>query len=94
MIRRGLIGAIRLYKKYLSPHLGNNCRFTPSCSSYAIEALQLHGLFKGLLLTLWRVGRCNPLGRWGYDPVPPPGRWRNDARRLFRGEKPGRGRPG
>jgi putative membrane protein insertion efficiency factor len=67
-----IIGLIRLYQKVLSPLTGNQCRFYPTCSSYGIEALRRHGLFKGLLLTLWRVIRCNPWtssGPW-TDPVP------------------------
>ena len=73
---------IRWYQKWISPGLGRNCRFTPSCSQYAIEAIQTHGCIKGLLLAAARIARCNPLGRWGYDPVPEPGRWRNPARKL------------
>ena len=57
-------------------------RFTPTCSQYGIEAIQTHGCIKGLLLTAWRIARCNPLGRWGFDPVPPKGRWVSPERRL------------
>ena len=64
------------------PGLGRNCRFSPSCSQYGIEAIRTHGCVKGLLLTAWRIARCNPLGRWGYDPVPEKGRWKNPARHL------------
>ena len=70
MIARLLIAPIRWYKKYLSPHLGNNCRFRPTCSEYAMEALAVHGAVKGLVLSVWRILRCNPLCRGGYDPVP------------------------
>ena len=66
------IGLIRLYQKILSPLIGNQCRFYPTCSAYGIEALKRHGLFKGLILTLWRMIRCNPWTpstRW-TDPVP------------------------
>ena len=80
--RRALCVPIRWYQKWISPGLGRNCRFTPSCSQYAIEAIQTHGCIKGLLLAAARIARCNPLGRWGYDPVPEPGRWRNPARKL------------
>ena len=73
---------IRLYQKFISPGLGRNCRFSPSCSQYGIEAIRTHGCVKGLLLTAWRIARCNPLGRWGYDPVPEKGRWKNPARHL------------
>lgn len=81
--QQGLCQLIRLYQRYISPALGGRkCRFSPTCSSYGIQAIQTHGCIKGLLLTIWRVGRCNPLGRWGYDPVPPPGAWRSPERSL------------
>lgn len=51
------------------PHSG--CRFTPTCSQYFIEALEIHGAWKGSLLGIWRILRCNPWGKTGYDPVPP-----------------------
>ncbi|MBC5582319.1 membrane protein insertion efficiency factor YidD [Anaerofilum sp. BX8] len=82
MIRRALLALLRGYKKYISPALGNNCRFLPTCSEYAMQAIQTHGVLKGGLLSLWRILRCNPLGRYGYDPVPPRGRWRSDERDL------------
>ena len=84
MIRRALLALLRGYKKYLSPALGNNCRFLPTCSEYAMQAIEVHGVLKGGLLSLWRVLRCNPLGRYGYDPVPEKGRWVNEKRNLFR----------
>lgn len=61
--------ALLWYKKYLSPLLPRSCRFEPTCSEYAREALRKYGLWKGLLLSLWRVLRCNPYSRGGYDPV-------------------------
>lgn len=61
---------VRAYQVVISPHLGNCCRFEPSCSAYCIEALKVHGLFKGLWLTLKRVVRCRPFGKFGFDPVP------------------------
>lgn len=76
MIAKLLIGCIRLYQKFISPLLGNNCRFVPSCSQYAIEAIQIHGVLKGMLLATWRILRCNPFGKCGRDPVPPKGKWR------------------
>ena len=79
---RLLIALLRGYQRGISPHLGHHCRFTPTCSEYAVQALQIHGLVKGLLLTAWRLARCNPFGRFGYDPVPEKGRWVNPARRL------------
>lgn len=61
---------IRFYQLAISPLLGNRCRFFPTCSEYAVEALQRHGVFKGLWLSLRRVGRCHPWHPGGYDPVP------------------------
>lgn len=85
MIARLLIWPIRGYKKFISPLLGHNCRFTPTCSEYAMQALEVHGAVKGLLLSAWRILRCNPLCAFGYDPVPEKGRWTNPDRRLHRG---------
>lgn len=61
---------IKLYRKFISPYLPNSCRYTPTCSQYAIEALEKHGLFKGGWLAFKRILRCNPWGGSGYDPVP------------------------
>lgn len=66
-----MVFLIRLYQKYISPMLGAHCRFYPTCSQYAVEAFQVHGFFKGFALATWRVLRCNPFGKSGYDPVPP-----------------------
>ena len=60
------------YRFLLSPILGVNCRFAPSCSAYALEALDKHGPLRGGLLTVKRIGRCHPWGGSGYDPVPDP----------------------
>lgn len=84
MIARAMIGAIRWYQRFISPLLGHNCRFVPTCSQYAIQALQVHGALKGTLLSVWRILRCNPFGKYGYDPVPEKGRWMNPERKLFR----------
>ncbi|TAL39382.1 MAG: membrane protein insertion efficiency factor YidD [Spirochaetes bacterium] len=65
-----LIGAVRFYKMAVSPYLPPSCRFYPSCSGYAIEALQKHGPVKGLLFSIHRILRCNPFCKGGYDPVP------------------------
>ena len=62
---------VRGYQVLLSPLLGNNCRFHPTCSEYAIEALRAHGVVRGLWLTARRIGRCHPWGGAGHDPVPP-----------------------
>lgn len=61
---------LRGYQYFISPWLGSNCRFTPTCSQYAIEAIAFHGVVKGLWLTMSRVGRCHPWHPGGYDPVP------------------------
>jgi len=65
-----LIAALRAYKYLVSPWLGTRCRFYPSCSDYAVEALRKHGLLKGLRLAVWRVLRCHPWNDGGHDPVP------------------------
>jgi putative membrane protein insertion efficiency factor len=62
---------IRLYQRALSPLLGPRCRYYPSCSQYAHEALEEHGLARGLWFALRRIGRCHPLHPGGFDPVPP-----------------------
>ncbi len=61
---------IRLYRRLISPLKPPSCRFTPTCSAYALEAFQKRGALIGLILTVYRVLRCNPFGRGGYDPVP------------------------
>jgi len=61
---------IRAYQLLLSPLLGCNCRFTPSCSCYALEAIETHGAYKGGLLTVKRLLRCHPFAKAGYDPIP------------------------
>ena len=65
-----LIGAVRGYRFFLSPWLGSACRFEPTCSAYALEALDRHGAAAGLALTLGRIGRCHPWCAGGLDPVP------------------------
>jgi len=64
------IGMIKLYQFTLSPFLGKQCRFTPTCSNYSIEAIQKHGILKGISLSVKRIVRCHPWGGSGYDPVP------------------------
>jgi uncharacterized protein len=61
---------LTFYKRLLSPLLPASCRFVPSCSEYAAEAVARHGLLRGSALGLWRLLRCNPFSRGGYDPVP------------------------
>ena len=70
MISKILIKLIELYRKNISPRKIPCCRFTPTCSAYAIEAIQKRGAFVGTLLSIWRILRCNPLCKGGYDPVP------------------------
>ena len=67
-MKKILIFFIRLYQK-IPWH--NCCRYTPTCSQYAIEAIEIHGALKGSLLAAWRILRCNPFSKGGYDPVPP-----------------------
>jgi uncharacterized protein len=64
------LGLLRFYKLAVSPHLGPACRFYPSCSDYASEAVTRFGAARGLLLALWRLARCHPLADGGFDPVP------------------------
>jgi putative membrane protein insertion efficiency factor len=70
VIARLLIGVVRLYQWLLSPLLPPSCRFYPSCSAYAVEALRLHGALVGVWLTVRRLGRCHPFHPGGLDPVP------------------------
>jgi putative membrane protein insertion efficiency factor len=70
IISRFFIFLIRLYQILLSPLLGASCRYTPTCSQYGLEAIRKFGPFKGGWLTLKRIGRCNPWGGHGHDPVP------------------------
>ena len=70
LLSRMLIALVRLYQRVISPLKLPSCRYYPSCSSYFIEAVRVHGSFKGTGLGIWRILRCNPLCRGGYDPVP------------------------
>ena len=70
---RCLSAVVRFYRRFLSPLKPACCRFTPTCSAYALEALRVHGAVKGTILTIKRILRCNPWGGSGYDPVPPKG---------------------
>ncbi|GAC1424463.1 MAG: membrane protein insertion efficiency factor YidD [Chitinophagaceae bacterium] len=64
------IALIKIYQWIISPVLGPKCRFTPTCSHYALQAFKKYGVFRGMWLTIKRVGRCHPWGGHGYDPVP------------------------
>ncbi|HIV26615.1 MAG TPA: membrane protein insertion efficiency factor YidD [Candidatus Ornithocaccomicrobium faecavium] len=70
-MKRALLALIRFYQRQISPLFPPCCRFTPTCSQYALEAIQVHGAAKGVFLALKRILRCNPLFPGGYDPVPP-----------------------
>jgi len=61
---------IRVYQLIISPMLGSNCRFIPTCSEYAMESLREYGLIKGIFLSIKRIGKCHPWGSHGYDPIP------------------------
>lgn len=63
-----LIGAVRLYQFFLSPVFGNQCRFQPTCSNYFIQAVRKYGAIRGAVKGIWRICRCNPFNRGGFDP--------------------------
>jgi uncharacterized protein len=71
---------LRFYQRWISPAFGQRCRYYPSCSEYAIQAIQRFGILRGLVLAGWRLLRCNPWSRGGFDPV--------DDQRLFRPKAP------
>ena len=73
---RVLTAPIRLYQRVISPALPRRCRYEPTCSAYAAEAIRTYGPLRGIVLAVWRVLRCNPFSHGGYDPV--------SAQRLFR----------
>ena len=74
MLKKGLKGGIilliKIYQKVVSPWTPASCRYNPTCSSYSIDAFQKHGLWKGFVLTIKRIGSCHPWGGHGHDPVP------------------------
>ena len=70
-MRKLALAPIQFYRYAISPLMGNHCRFHPSCSCYALEAIEKHGVLRGGWLTLRRLGRCHPWTPGGYDPVPP-----------------------
>jgi putative membrane protein insertion efficiency factor len=81
--RLGLLLPIRIYQRLLSPALGSRCRYYPSCSEYAAQAIERFGILRGLVLAAWRLMRCNPWSRGGFDPV--------EDQRLFRTRAPAAG---
>ncbi len=71
-----MIALIRLYQRRVSPLLPRRCRYHPTCSAYAVQAIETYGILRGSVLAMWRILRCNPFSHGGYDPV--------EAQRLFR----------
>ncbi|WP_076466325.1 membrane protein insertion efficiency factor YidD [Actinomyces mediterranea] len=78
LIRGVFTAPIRLYQRFISPMLTPRCRYAPTCSNYAVEAIDVHGLLKGLVLAVWRLLRCNPWSLGGVDYVPKKGRWTSE----------------
>ena len=74
-LRRVLTAPIRLYQRAVSPAIAPRCKYEPSCSRYAVQAIERYGILRGLVLAAWRVLRCNPWSHGGFDPV--------DQQRLF-----------
>lgn len=72
-MKKVLLALIKFYKAAVSPHMQKHCKYTPTCSQYGIEAIERFGAFKGTALTVWRILRCNPFSKGGYDPVPKKG---------------------
>ena len=81
-----VISLVRFYQRTVSRLLPNTCRFEPSCSSYMIQAIEQHGVFRGAALGIWRVLRCNPFCAGGFDPVPP-GRGSDPGRPASEGKE-------
>ncbi len=71
MLKWFMLKSLRFYKRFISPSLPSACRFTPTCSVYMYEAIEVYGPFKGTWMGLKRIGRCHPMHPGGYDPVPP-----------------------
>lgn len=71
-VKKLMLGMIRWYQTCISPMHPGCCRYTPTCSAYMMQAIEKHGPFRGLMLGLWRILRCNPFSKGGYDPVPEP----------------------
>lgn len=69
MIKKFLQSLLLIYKRTLSPIIGNHCAYTPTCSMYSYQAIEKHGSFKGIILTIGRLLRCNPFVKGGFDPV-------------------------
>ena len=69
-MKKVLLALIKFYRSAISPHTAPHCKYIPTCSQYGLEAIERFGAFKGLALTIWRILRCNPFSKGGYDPVP------------------------
>lgn len=80
IVRSIVIAPIRLYQRVISPALPRTCKYEPTCSHYAVEAVRTQGAIRGLVLATWRILRCNPWSHGGYDPV--------SAQRVFRTRRP------
>ena len=78
LISAPILLVIHGYRKFISPLTPPSCRLHPSCSTYALKAIEIHGPIKGLVLSVWRVLRCNPFTKGGVDPVPTKGSWRSE----------------
>jgi putative membrane protein insertion efficiency factor len=81
-VRAIAIAPIRLYQRLVSPALGQHCKYYPSCSEYAVQAIGRFGILRGLILAVWRLLRCNPFSHGGFDPV--------ESQRLFKPRAPAR----
>jgi putative membrane protein insertion efficiency factor len=68
-VRKVLIAPIRAYQRFISPALPRRCKYHPSCSEYAVQAIRTYGVLRGLVLAVWRLSRCNPWSHGGFDPV-------------------------
>ena len=79
-IRKAVLGPLRVYQRLISPAFGARCKYYPSCSEYAAQAIERFGILRGLVLAGWRLLRCNPWSHGGFDPV--------EAQRLFREKAP------
>ncbi|MFK4786223.1 membrane protein insertion efficiency factor YidD [Fusobacterium sp. MFO224] len=71
MLKKFILILIKIYQKLISPILGKNCRFIPTCSVYTYKAIEIHGIIKGIYLGIKRILKCHPFNNGGYDPVPP-----------------------
>lgn len=69
-MKKILLALIKFYKSAVSPHMQKHCKYIPTCSEYGLEAIERFGALKGTALTIWRILRCNPFSKGGYDPVP------------------------